>query len=152
MAVLIDNNQNKILISLKKMKEMAQAALDALDFPDGELSILIIDDRQIEEFNRNYLNREGPTNVIAFPMREGAFSNITPKLLGDVVISVETAKKEGASAGITTEDRIVQLLVHGILHLFGFDHEKSRQEALDMEKKSKELLSIIKDLEKDDTP
>ena len=134
------------------MKKAAQAVLDALDFPDGELSILIIDDRQIEEFNRNYLNREGPTNVIAFPMREGAFSNITPKLLGDVVISVETAKKEGASAGITTEDRIVQLLVHGILHLFGFDHEKSRQEALDMEKKSKELLSIIKDLEKDDTP
>ena len=103
------------------MKKTAQAVLDALDFPDGELSILIIDDRQIEEFNRNYLNREGPTNVIAFPMREGAFSNITPKLLGDVVISVETAKKEGASAGITTEERIVQLLVHGILHLWHID-------------------------------
>ena len=134
------------------MKKTAQAVLDALDFPDGELSILIVDDRQIEEFNRNYLDRGGPTNVIAFPMREGAFSDINPKLLGDVVISVETAKKEGVSVGITTEERVVQLLVHGILHLFCFDHEKSRQEALDMEKKSKELLSIVKHIERDDAP
>ena len=134
------------------MKKTAQAVLDALDFPDGELSILIVDDRQIEEFNKNYLNRTGPTNVIAFPMRDGAFSDINPELLGDVVISVETAKKEGVSVGITTEERVVQLLVHGILHLFGFDHEKSRQEALDMEKKSKELLSIVKHIERDDAP
>jgi probable rRNA maturation factor len=144
MAVLIDNNQNKISISLKKVKKTAQAVLDALDFPDGELSILIVDDHQIEKYNRNYLNRRGPTNVIAFPMRDGAFSDINPELLGDVVISVETAQKEGTSVGITMEERFVQLLIHGILHLFGFDHEKNQQEALHMEKKSKELLSLIK--------
>jgi len=114
-----------------------------LGCPDGELSILIVDDSQIEGLNREYLNRSGPTNVIAFPMREGEFSNISPHLLGDVVISVETAEKEGRMAGISMEKRFAQLLVHGILHLFGYDHEKTERESLLMEKKNDELLEMI---------
>jgi len=111
--------------------------------PDGELSILIVDDSQIERLNQEYLNRGGPTNVIAFPMREGDFSNLNPQLLGDVVISIETAAKEGKIAGISTEERLSQLLVHGILHLFGYDHEKSEPKAHEMEIKSKELLELM---------
>ena len=114
-----------------------------MDCPDGELSILIVDDLQIEELNKRYLNRLGPTNVIAFPMREGRFSNITPRLLGDVVISVEAAMREGKLAKISMEDRFDQLLIHGILHLFGYDHEKSEQDAQQMEKKSDELLCLL---------
>jgi len=118
-----------------------------LDCPDGELSILIVDDRQIRVFNRDYLDRDRPTNVIAFPMREGDFSRINPQLLGDVVISADTAKKEGSTAGISTEKRLVELLVHGILHLFGYDHETHRQEAREMEKKADELLGIVQSSE-----
>jgi len=114
-----------------------------LDCPDGELSILIVDDLQIEALNKRYLNRSGPTNVIAFPMREGRFSNITPRLLGDVVISVEAAMREGKLAKISMEDRFDQLLIHGILHLFDYDHEKSEQDAQQMEKKSDELLCLL---------
>lgn len=114
-----------------------------MDCPDGELSILIIDDIQIEALNRRYLDRLGPTNVIAFPMREGRFSNISPRLLGDVVISVEAAVREGELAKISMEDRFDQLLIHGILHLFGYDHEKSEQDAQQMEKKSDELLDML---------
>jgi len=114
-----------------------------LDCPDGELSILIVDDSQIEALNKEYLNRSGPTNVIAFPMREGEFLNISPHLIGDVVISVETAEKEGRMAGINMEKRFTQLLVHGILHLFGYDHEKTEHGSLLMEKKSDELLKMI---------
>ena len=125
------------------MKKTAQAVLDALDFPDGELSILFVDDREIEALNKKYFNRNGPTNVIAFPMLAGTFSEITPKLLGDVVISADTAQKEGSVAGISTEERIVELLVHGVLHLFGFDHESGGQEALTMDNKSKALLAMI---------
>ena len=101
------------------MREKAQAILNALDCPDGELSILIVDDSQIEKLNREYLSRSGPTNVIAFPMREGDFHDLNPQLLGDVVISIETAAKEGSNMGIPMEKRVIELLVHGILHLFG---------------------------------
>ncbi|UCF89911.1 MAG: rRNA maturation RNase YbeY [Desulfobacterales bacterium] len=124
---------------------MAEAILNALDCPHGELSILLVDDPQIAELNRAYLDREGPTNVIAFPMRAGPFVNITPHLLGDVVISVETALKEGQEAGISVEKRLSQLLVHGILHLFGYDHEQTPMEALRMEQKSADLLSLLGD-------
>jgi len=117
-----------------------------LDSPDGELSILIVDDQQIEVLNKEYLNKEGPTNVISFPMREGKFFNINPQLLGDVVISIETAGQEGKLAGITMEERFIQLLVHGILHLFSYDHEKTKQETHRMEKKSKDLLKLIEAL------
>jgi probable rRNA maturation factor len=76
-------------------------------------------------------------------MRTDQFSNNNPELLGDVVISIETAEKEGKNIGITMEERFTQLLVHGILHLLGYDHEKSEQEADKMEKKSEEILKLI---------
>ena len=76
-------------------------------------------------------------------MKEGKFVNISPQLLGDVVISVETAHQEGINAGISMEKRFIQLLIHGILHLFGYDHETTEQEALNMEKKSEELMKLI---------
>jgi probable rRNA maturation factor len=117
--------------------------LNALDYHDAELSILIVDDPQIAILNKKYLHRNGPTNVIAFPMRTDQFSNINPELLGDVVISIETAEKEGKNTGISMEERFTQLLVHGILHLLGYDHETSEQEADKMEKKSEEILKLI---------
>ena len=117
--------------------------LNALDCDDAELSILIVDDSQIEILNKKYLHRYGPTNVIAFPMHTDRFSNINPELLGDVVISIETADKEGKHIGIPMEERFIQLLVHGILHLLGYDHESSGQDADEMEKKSDEILKLI---------
>ena len=113
-----------------------------MDCPEGELSILIVDDEEIAEYNRQYLNRNGPTNVIAFPMQEGEFSGITPELLGDIVISVETTEKEAENAGMTFDRRFLELLIHGILHLFGYDHEKDEAEAGRMEKRAKEMLSV----------
>ncbi len=111
--------------------------------PESELSILIVDDHEIAKYNQQYLNRIGPTNVISFPMQEGEFSDITPKLLGDVVISVETTEKEAKNVEITFDCRFYELLIHGILHLLGYDHEKDDMEAVRMEKKTKELLSAL---------
>jgi probable rRNA maturation factor len=143
MEVLIDNRQKKYKISLKQIQQKAKVILNALDCPEAELSILIVDDPQIAVFNQQYLNRKGPTNVIAFPMRAGPYANITPQLLGDVLISVETADREGKRVGISMEERFTQLLVHGILHLLGYDHETSDEDAQEMEEKSNEILNII---------
>ena len=81
--------------------------------------------------------------MIAFPMREGEFSELTPDLLGDVVISVETACREADTAEISMQKRFDQLLIHGILHLMGYDHELSPEEAKRMEEKSNSLLAIL---------
>jgi len=125
------------------MRKTARAVLNALDCPDSELSILIVDDQQIEKLNIQYLGRKGPTNVIAFPIQDGKFPNITPRLLGDIVVSAETAYNESKAAGIRMELRLDQLLVHGILHLLGYDHEGSPKDARRMEEKSNELLGLL---------
>jgi len=120
-----------------------------LDSPESELSILLVDDEQIAELNTEYLDREGPTNVIAFPMQEGEFSQVNPFLLGDVVISIETAKRESQKAGIPLEERVDELLVHGILHLFGYDHENDENEAVLMAEKTRMLMALITRMEED---
>jgi probable rRNA maturation factor len=143
MVVQIDNKQSNHRLSKKRLRQTAKVILNALDCPDAELSILIVDDQQIAQLNHQYLNHEGPTNVIAFSMRQGRFSDITPNLLGDVVISADTAHREAQSAGISMQDRFDQLLIHGTLHLLGYDHEKTGAEARKMEKKTKELLRLL---------
>jgi probable rRNA maturation factor len=117
-----------------------------LGSPDGELSIVILDDTQIQALNRQYLNRPGPTNVIAFPMREGEFSQVNPGLLGDVVISTDTTERESAKLGIEFNERFTQLLIHGILHLFGFDHETGEADERAMEEKGDELFELVKNM------
>ncbi len=143
MEVLIDNRQSRHKTSLKKINQKVQVILDALDCPDGEISILIADDPQIEKLNRKFLNRQGPTNVIAFAMREGEFPDLTPNLLGDVVISTDTAAREAQVASMSMERRFNELLLHGILHLMGYDHETSEKDARIMEEKSRELMELI---------
>lgn len=115
-----------------------------MGYPDAQLSILIVDDDQIAELNLAYLNHAGPTNVIAFPMQEGQFSDITPDLIGDVVISADTAHREAVDAGIEMNERFNQLLIHGILHLVGYDHVNSEEEAIFMNQKSNELMELIR--------
>jgi probable rRNA maturation factor len=117
-----------------------------LDCPDGELSIVMVDDARIADLNQMYLQHSGPTNVISFPMREGDFSDINPQVLGDVVISMDTCAREAAEAGIMMEARLDQLLIHGILHLMGYDHVHSEAEARVMESKSDELLALLEGL------
>jgi rRNA maturation RNase YbeY len=117
-----------------------------LGSPDSELSILVLDDPQIALLNQQYRHLQGPTNVLAFSMHEGDFPEISPELLGDVVISAETAAREGKELGFSFQQRFYFLLVHGILHLFGYDHETSEDAAIKMDKKTEELYTIIKDI------
>ncbi len=107
--------------------------------------MLIVDDAEIHGINRDYLAHDYPTNVISFAMQEGEGAGIQPQLLGDVVISAETAARDAAEAGDPFEAELFFLLLHGILHLVGYDHERgSAAEARLMEEKERELFSLIR--------
>ena len=121
-----------------------------MDCPEGELSILLVDDDRIQALNREYRHKDTPTNVLSFPMREGDFAVVTPDLLGDVVISLDTAASEAESADISLGERMAWLLIHGILHLFGFDHEKSAAAEEEMETRTEELQQKVKGLLSED--
>ncbi|MFW6080803.1 MAG: rRNA maturation RNase YbeY [Desulfosalsimonas sp.] len=149
MEILITNSQELCQLPEDRIKDAAAALMEALGKTGAELSLLITDDRQIAEINKTYLNREGPTNVIAFPMGDPGFAEIQPELLGDVVISLETARREALDAGYTKEERFTELLVHGILHLLGYDHETNEEDAEQMAEKSRELMNLLKEKHKE---
>ncbi|PIE62727.1 MAG: rRNA maturation RNase YbeY [Desulfobacter postgatei] len=142
LKILIDNHQRESLLTPSLYKKTEQI-LNALGCDNHEISIVITDDAQVRDLNRKYRGKDAPTNVLSFPMQEGEFSDITPGLLGDVVISLDTARAEALAAGISTDERMSQLLIHGILHLIGFDHELDEKHARVMEEKSLELLKRI---------
>ena len=108
-----------------------------------ELSIVFVDDEEITRLNRQYFHRNRPTNVISFPMGAGDPDTLHSPILGDVVISTETAKREAAAVGGEAEEEILFLLIHGILHLVGYDDEGSPGERKKMEAKERELFSLV---------
>lgn len=126
------------------MRKIAQKILDVSGYPDAELSILIVDNAAIQDLNRDYLQRDRPTNVISFPMLEGVGGGLYPQLLGDVVVSAERAAADAARAEIPFEQELWFLLLHGILHLLGYDHERgTAAEAQLMEKKEQEIYRLL---------
>ena len=125
------------------IRRTAALLLALTGLPDAELSILLVDDIQIAELNRSWRQKNGPTNVLAFSLTEGDDSAMALNLLGDIVISVETASREAEKDGLSLHARMQVLLVHGFLHLIGYDHEKSDFEAVRMNDKEKVLLQEL---------
>ena len=128
MKVWIRNLQKPIPLDSKKLRKAVKTTLADLALTGSEVSISLVDDAQIQELNRRYLGRDKATNVLAFSMREGAFVSLHPQLLGDVVISVDTARRQSNRFGLKESEMIILLMIHGILHLVGYDHEGKRRD------------------------
>lgn len=123
---------------------MAERILSDSGYPDSELCVIVTGDRAIRRLNRDYLGRDKATNVISFPMQEGEYTGVNPELLGDIVISADTAAREAAEGDMPFFSRLSFLLLHGILHLTGYDHERSGdEEAARMEAREQELFAIL---------
>ena len=138
--IQVSVNQNKIAIDPRPVKKAAKEILNALDFTDAELSIVIVDDDEMTRLNREYRRGNTTTDVLAFAMTEGEFGDVCPQLLGDVVISAPTARLMSLEHGCSLSSILDLLLVHGILHLVGHDHEAGKKEAREMQKKTLEIL------------
>jgi probable rRNA maturation factor len=122
-AIQITSNQKRVKLDRAGLRRDVRNIFELLGTGQQELSLMIVDDEGIRTINRDYLRRDRPTNVIAFSLTEGDFGDVNPGVLGDVVVSVETAAREARTAGIPIEDAILYLIIHGILHLAGYDHE-----------------------------
>jgi probable rRNA maturation factor len=114
---------------------VARHALDEMGVnPLAELSILLVDVEYMTELNHRWMDGEGPTDVLAFPMDEGSVDHgpgetgAEPALLGDIVLCPEVASKQAAEAGHATVDELALLTVHGVLHLLGYDHAEPEEE------------------------
>lgn len=102
---------------------------------EGNVSVLLAGDRKLKQLNRDFRGKDKPTNVLSFPSGEAMF-------LGDIALSIDTLKREAKEQGKKLEHHFAHLLLHGILHLLGYDHEKAR----DAEKMEKKEIQILKKL------
>ena len=116
------------------------ARLLALLEVDAELSVALIGDTEMHTLNRDWRDKDRPTDVLAFALREGEDAGVHHDVLGDVVISLDTAARQAADRGATLADEVRVLLAHGILHLLGYDHERSPADARRMFAKQRALL------------
>ncbi len=143
-VIEVQNLQERVPIDDLPIGEWATRALALLHIENAELSVVVLDDDQIRELNRTYLERDKPTNVISFSQQEG--DGPIGEHLGDVVISAETAAGEAEDAGMSLRERMLELLVHGICHLAGYDHERGiEEEAREMEETEERLVREIRE-------
>jgi probable rRNA maturation factor len=123
------------------LKKVARLVLKELGVPsDSELSISFLDDKKMRDLNRTYRQIDRTTDVLSFPQEEGP--DFT--LLGDIIISLDTARRHSKSYGVTLHEELKKLVIHGALHLLGHDHKKKKETQI-MRDKEKELSLIVKE-------
>ena len=118
---------------------------------DAEVSILLVDDTEIRKLNHEYRGKDYATDVLSFPLEEETEDEIEPiivggpegRMLGDIVISIETAAAQAKNYGHTFERELTFLLLHGLLHLLGYDHERNEIDAQEMRDEEKRILLAL---------
>ena len=139
--------RHRLPFEVRRIQAMADALLAECGVDDHHLDLLLTDDREITELNGRYRNKPQATNVLSFPFADGldpSLAELPIKELGDIVISVDTARREASLYNIPLRQRFAWLLIHGLLHLLDYDHERSAAEEAKMQAREQELLNFIK--------
>ena len=126
-------------IDRKLITSVTREVLASLKLQDRDLSILFVDDRKITAMNKEFFGKDRPTNVISFSYLEG----MPGEVLGDVIISVERAADEARAAAIPFYERLFNLIVHGIVHIIGYDHVEGKPQARKMRYREKKLMRLV---------
>jgi probable rRNA maturation factor len=146
MEILIKNQQKILKLNQRKIKEIIKKVLQYLKVDEEtEVSVLFTDDEFIRSLNNKYRGIDKPTDVLSFSLQEGAVKSPEvegDKLLGDIIISVETAQRQADTLNHSREKELTVLLIHGLLHLIGYDHEEDKDYKIMREKES-EILKIF---------
>tara|TARA_B100000378_G_C17860734_1_gene348518 strand:+ start:126 stop:596 length:471 start_codon:yes stop_codon:yes gene_type:complete len=144
MEIFIRNEYPGIKVDTRKIKQQIGKVMSSLDCNEHEISILFVGDQGIRDLNRQFRGMDRPTDVLSFPqLLEGEPEIPGAPVLGDVAISLETASHQSEDHGLSLGEELTLLLIHGILHLLGYDHEISDREEERMRKKTRELFEII---------
>ena len=146
MAVYLRVSLVRHTVRRSSFKHLAQRILVAVGEGKSELSVELIGDVRMRRLNREYRKQDRVTDVLAFPIREAILpqgENPTTNMLGDVVISLPTAVRHAREVGRSIDVELATLLIHGVLHLCGYDHERGLREAARMSRRERALLHLI---------
>ena len=129
-------------VSVRGLEATARRILRLLELTDCELSVALVGDEEIRRLNADYRSRDEPTDVLSFPMEDPPPSG--PRLIGDVVISVEKAARQARQRRRSLDDELEVLLIHGILHNLGYDHERSSADEREMRALERRVRGALK--------
>ncbi|MBV9148529.1 MAG: rRNA maturation RNase YbeY [Candidatus Eremiobacteraeota bacterium] len=124
------------------LKRTARAILDSIGEAEATLGVSVVDDDEIRELNRIHRGKDRPTDVLSFPLADVSDPVGGERLLGDVVISIETARRQAADYGAPLEAEVNRLLVHGVLHVIGHDHQRA-DERRKMKAEERRIAKVI---------
>ena len=124
-------------LSTRKIKKIALTILELAAEKNAELSVALIGNVEMRKLNAKYRKKDYPTDVLSFPV-EGVVPEET-RLLGDVIISVDKAIEQARARGHSSEQELITLLIHGVVHLLGYDHERSARDARAMGRLEKRI-------------
>lgn len=144
MEILVKGQQRYRRLSRIKIKKIARQILSLLEQPTAELSILFVGDKKMKELNTVFRNLPTTTDVLSFPQTSYFPFPTSHLLLGDVVINIPQAERQAKIHGLSFYDEVCRLLIHGILHLLGYNHEKSSHKAKLMREKEREVFNAVK--------
>lgn len=139
----MQNRQRTYPVNQKNLLRWARQILSLLKLDHAEMGIILVNNRQIRVYNRDYRKKDQPTDVLSFPMREGIGGELHPGFLGDVMISLERSAEEAILYGRSRREQLLILLIHGVLHLLGYDHERSPKEERRMQRRERLLFKRI---------
>ena len=143
MPVSLQVHVRSITIGRKRVLSLAQSVLSLTGERSADMSVLLVGDRRMRSINRRFRHKDRSTDVLAFAFREAGGPHDFHRAathLGDLVISLPTAQRQAKAAGRPLEAELVALLIHGVLHLCGYDHERSKAEAVRMARKERQIL------------
>ncbi|MGE3977034.1 MAG: rRNA maturation RNase YbeY [Nitrospira sp.] len=146
MAVYLGVHLTRLIVRKATLIYLAERILSVVGESRSELSLELTGDRRIRRLNREYRKKDRPTDVLAFPIREAVMPRgvrSVTQMLGDVVISLPTAVRQAKRAGRSIDDELAMLLVHGVLHLCGYDHERNPREEARMSRRERVLFNLI---------
>jgi probable rRNA maturation factor len=125
-------------------KKIIAATLNYLEIDNVIVTLILTNDEAIAQINKTYRKKKCPTDVISFAYREAPMpQGATKEHLGDIFISMETAQRQASEYEVTLKEELKRLLVHGVLHLVGYDHEQSAYKKRIMQKKEDEIMGKI---------
>jgi probable rRNA maturation factor len=136
------NRQRKLLIDGERWREFAAKAVKVLPGTAAGITIAFVSDRAMSELNRMWRHKRGTTDVLSFPAEQDQFEKAEGDRLGDVVISVEQASRQAKENGLTLDQEIAQLILHGLIHLCGYDHSTDDGEMDRLELRLRKKLRI----------
>ena len=136
------NRQRRVAgFDVATLRQRADWVVRAAGVDEMEVCVTLLSDRRIRTLNRDYRNKDKATDVLSFAQNEGEFADLNTEILGDVLISVETADRQRETR--TLMDEVTHLLIHGVLHLMGYDHMEDAEATL-MEAEEQRIWSVIR--------